>query len=253
MVPSAMHAEEMRRYLSDATGRPVRLRMNANLHSMISVRRDGTGPGLHVSLNRIFLDADSAVIAALAKFITRPSAEDRRLIRHFINSSSERIAAVALSQPRKRRIETGRTRGEHVNLQPRADDLNARYFANELKFRIIWGRGRQGEKRRQRHITLGTWNDRQRVIRIHPILDNPSVPLFFLDFVIYHEMVHIAVPTVVAQSGAAIHHSAEFRARERRFEHFQAAVTWEREWLDRLLRSWSGGKPLPVSACRADF
>lgn len=243
-----MHAEELRRYLAEATGKPIRLRMNANTHSMISARRDGTGPGLFISLNRIFLDADREVIEALPGFLTRSTAKDRLIIRRFINGSSDRIVAVAAAQPRRRRIPAGNARGEHINLQPRADDVNAKYFNNSLVFRILWGNKKEGT-RRQRHITFGTWNDRLRVIRIHPILDNPSVPLFFLDFVIYHEMLHIAIPTAVAENGHAIHHSREFRERERLFEHYAAAVAWEAKWLTPLLRAWSGGKPLPATAC----
>ncbi|MEO8377591.1 MAG: hypothetical protein ABI579_07960 [Candidatus Sumerlaeota bacterium] len=247
----SMHAEEMRRYLAEATGKPIRLRMNTNLHSMISARRDGTGPGIFLSLNRIFLAADPAVIAALPGFITRPTADNRRIIRGFINSSSQNIIAVASAHPRRRRSETGKTRGQHVNLQPRADDINVKYFNNSLEFRIIWGRGKMGE-RRQHTITFGTWNDRQRTIRIHPILDNPTVPLYFLDFVIYHEMLHIAIPTRVSTSGSAIHHGREFRERERMYDKYREAISWENRWLTPLLKQWAGGRPLPVTACVAE-
>jgi hypothetical protein len=240
----AIHAEELRRFLSETTGRPVRLRMNDNLHSLITTTRDGTGPGIRLSLHRMFLQADQSVISALAQFITAPTPDARRVIRCFINENRELIvSARGYSAPRRVK---GSAQGTHFNLDARATALNQHYFESKLNFGIIWGRGTRGG-RLQHHVTLGTWNERQQLIRIHPMLDNPHVPGFYLDYVIYHEMVHVAVPSQV-ESGRLMHHTDEFYALEQRYAHYLQAQRWERNWLRCLIRAWHGGNPLPSQA-----
>lgn len=241
----AIHAEDLRRFLAQATGRVVYLRINDNLHSLINARRDSTGLGIRVSLHRMFLEADQAVINALALFVSAPTPDARRIIREFINRNRERIVQARAIAPR--RAVRGTALGRRFDLQERADALNAEHFKGALNFRIIWGRPARGGKG-QRHVTLGTWNERQRIIRIHPMLDQDNVPAFFLDYIIYHEMVHIAVPSQVQDSGRLHHHTEDFYALERSYPRYVEARAWEQRWLPRLIRAWNGGTALPAAA-----
>lgn len=242
----AIHAEELRRYLAETTGRPISLRMNNNTHSLINARRDGAGPGIRVSLHRMFLQADEKVLKALARFVVSPTPEVRRTVREFINLNHEQIAVAPAPAPR--RSATGSSRGRVYNLRHRANDLNHQFFNDGLRYRIIWGRNSRGARRRQRHVTLGTWNDRQGLIRIHPMLDHPNVPTYFLEYIIYHEMVHIVVPAEIGPSGRRHVHTPAFYKLERRYPHYHFAIAWEKKWLPSLIREWGGGAPLPARA-----
>lgn len=243
-----IHAEELRRFLAEAAGRPVELRLNTNRSTMVSVRPDPRGVGLRVSLHRIFLDAEREVLDALADFTGSPSAESHRIIRVYIAENQHRAGQVDVySPPRPRR---GRARGKTHDLGARARALNDAHFGGALDFRIQWGAGRRGANRRQRHVTLGTWSLNQRTIRIHPMLDHPHVPQYFLDFIIYHEMVHIAVPSSVGGGGRLLHHGPEFRRLEACYPHYAEARRWEERWLSALIRSWNGGAALPARAAR---
>jgi len=238
-----IHAEDLRRYLATALGRPVELRMNNNTHSMVNVTRAGVG--VRVSLHRMFLEADAGMMETLAKFIHNPTPEVRSKIRAFIARHHGMVAkAQHAAPPRSIR---GTARGRRFNLEERARAINQRYFGGRLEYRIIWGRSiRAG--RRQNHVTLGTWNVRQQVIRIHPMLDLPGVPCFMVDFVIYHEMCHIAVPSKFSDTGRAHHHGPEFRALEAKYPDFARAHEWEARWLSGLIRAWNGGAALPAAA-----
>lgn len=241
----AIHAEELRRHLAESLGRPVTLKINDNTHSMISCRRDGAGPGLRVSLHRMFLTADEAMIATVISFCQGPTAKTREKIRTFIHNNRELITkSQAVSRPRLIR---GTAKGKAYDLGERARRLNASHFKGELDFRIIWGKNMRAG-RGQRHVTLGTWNERQRIIRIHPMLDNRAVPWYFLEFIVYHEMCHIVIPSHVDCSGRMVHHSREFRALERRYPHFERSIAWEARWLPQLIRWWNGGAELPAEA-----
>jgi hypothetical protein len=126
--------------------------------------------------------------------------------------------------------------GRHHDLHAIFDKLNARYFRNALRrYTITWGR-----KRRQRpkaYFIFGTIQEQDRIIRIHPLLDASWVPRWFLEFVIYHEMLHSVVPDIYDRKRRRrIVHTEEFAKREQRFPHYTRAQRWEAENLARFLR-----------------
>ena len=74
------------------------------------------------------------------------------------------------------------------------------------------------------------------MIRIHPLLDQPFVPRWFLEYVLYHEMLHSVVPDETNSAGRRRIHTAEFYRRERAFPRYRRARQWEDENLARFLR-----------------
>jgi hypothetical protein len=125
--------------------------------------------------------------------------------------------------------------GRFFNLRTVFTKLNTRYFGNSLKgYTILWGR-----KRRQRPkdcIVFGTIQEEDRVIRIHPLLDQAFVPQWFLEYVVYHEMLHAVVPDEYDPNGRRLVHHEKFLEKERRFWWFKRAKAWEEENLARFLR-----------------
>ena len=71
---------------------------------------------------------------------------------------------------------------------------------------------------------------------MHPSLDRPDVPGFFVDFIVFHEMLHQLFPSGDA-TGRRVHHPRAFRERERAFPVYEAALRWERENLRLLLKA----------------
>src|SRR5205823_1823507 len=83
--------------------------------------------------------------------------------------------------------------GTHFDLRPIFDRLNQRYFRGRLRgYKVMWGRRRRHRPRE--YFVFGTIQEEDRVIRINPSLDQPFVPLWFLQYVLYHEMLHSVVP-----------------------------------------------------------
>ena len=125
--------------------------------------------------------------------------------------------------------------GEFFDLREIFDRMNARYFNSALKrYKITWGRRRKLPPRE--YFVFGTIQEQDRVIRIHPLLDQPFVPEWFLEYVVYHEMLHAIVPDVPLPSGRRRVHTEEFTRRERQFPWFRRAQRWEEDNLDRFLR-----------------
>ena len=127
------------------------------------------------------------------------------------------------------------TEGRHFDLQAIFDRINARYFGNRLRsYTITWGRRRR--KRPASYIVFGSIQEEDRIIRIHPLLDREFVPRWYVDYVVYHEMLHAFVPDKHDAEGRRIIHHEGFLKRERKFRHYQAAIAWEQENLGRFLR-----------------
>ncbi len=239
-----MTETELRAWLSRAAGRPVTLRMNTNSSSIVDVRNGRRRGELKASVHRIFLDAPPEVLAALAGFMRTPTARDRAVVRSYI-AERHRDAPERAVRRKPRRV---RTLGEYYDLAPIASHVNESQFGGRLEYSITWGRRPQVRPRRQTNITLGLCQHADRHIRIHPILDDPDVPRFFLEYVVHHEMAHLAVPArVCGRTGRHHHHTPEFYAVERAYPRYCEAVHWQRKNLDRLMRKWcrSTGRSKP--------
>jgi len=85
------------------------------------------------------------------------------------------------------------TEGRYFDLRGLFNKLNARHFGNRLRgYKVVWGRKRR--ERPKEYFIFGTIQEEDRVIRINPWLDQKFVPLWFLEYILYHEMLHAVVP-----------------------------------------------------------
>jgi hypothetical protein len=204
----------------------VRLSVTDNRSTMVSFRR---GPStLTVRVHHMFLDAPDAVVRALADYAGRSSRSAGPVLDEYIRGMQPRIRQV-------RRAQEGvlEPRGRCFDLQEMFERLNARFFQGGIQARIGWGR--LPPRRRRKSIRLGVYDHQTREIRIHPALDRPEVPAFFVEFIVFHEMLHQLFPSS-GRSGRRVHHPRAFRDRERAFPLYAAALRWERENLRVLLR-----------------
>jgi hypothetical protein len=206
----------------------VRLTVHDNRSTMVSYRR---GPGeVHYRVHHMFLDAPHEVVRALAAFAgpARGPAARRRdagaRIDLFVKHNRARIGV-----PRMDRLQP---RGRAHDLQAIYDRLNAEFFAGGIEARIGWGNVRTG--RRRRTVKTGVYVQDARIIRIHPTLDRDAVPEFYVATVVFHEMLHQAVPAIEGD-GRRIVHGAEFRRRERAYPDYARARAWEEAHLHLLL------------------
>ena len=125
--------------------------------------------------------------------------------------------------------------GRYFDLKAIFDKLNAKFFRSSLRgYRVIWGRRRK--KRPKTYLVFASIQEEDRVIRVHPLLDAPFVPNWFMEYVLYHEMLHAMVPDEFGSNGRRCVHTESFRERERQFPYFRRARRWEAENLGRFLR-----------------
>jgi hypothetical protein len=104
----------------------------------------------------------------------------------------------------------------HHHLPSLATDIHRSYFFKVPPLPVRWG---QQISRKRRSIRLGSYNHQTAEIRIHPILNSPQVPAFFIQSVIHHEYLHHVLGP---------HHNRRFHAAERRFAYYREAQEWIR-------------------------
>ena len=124
--------------------------------------------------------------------------------------------------------------GRVYNLRKIYKRLNGVYFGGEVKARVEWGRARGQKARRSREF--GSYYYKERLIRVHPVLDQAWVPLHVIESVLYHEMCHQICPTEIIK-GRRHSHTKDFRRREREYVHYQGAENWMQANLQQLMRA----------------
>jgi hypothetical protein len=114
---------------------------------------------------------------------------------------------------------TTSARGRTYDLSDLFSELNTRYFGGSLERpRLSWSQ-------RPTRRVLGHHDHVHRTIIISKTLDNAAIPRFVVEYVLYHEMLHVKHPARVV-SGRTIYHGSAFRKDERLFERFDEALKW---------------------------
>jgi len=149
----------------------------------------------------------------------------------------KRITKRKICQPKlpmQRQLRFGHE-GRYFDLKAVCRKVNERYFGSRLRgYTIVWGRRRKQPPRS--YFVFGSIQEDDRIIRIHPLLDQRFVPGWFLEYVVYHEMLHAFVPDEFGPRGRRIVHTAQFKEREKKFRYYRRARLWETENLARFLQ-----------------
>jgi hypothetical protein len=209
-------------------GKTLELRLTDNRYSIISVRRGRECYKARV--HRMFAAAEPRLLRALARYIVHNDQRSSMLLSEFIEQNQGQIR----HQPPRARREVLRTLGRVHDLSAVFDRLNRRFFGGKLDLRITWGS--PCRRPAQRSIKIGAYLVEDRLIRVHPVLDQQIVPRFFIDWIVFHEMLH-GKHAIRQVGGRRCFHPPEFSREEKRFPDYERARQWERANLDRLL-SW---------------
>ncbi len=203
------------------------MELTDNAWTMVSYKR--IGGRLRFRVHHMFCSAPDEVVRALAGFTGRARKQHGRTIDSYIRKNRQLIKSSPPADPRALQ-----TRGVAHDLAELYSRLNAELFGNRIDARIGWGR--RAPDRHRRSIKMGVYFHDQRLIRIHPALDDERVPRVFVELVVFHEMLHQAIPPQGAEDGRRCVHGPEFRAAERKFPGYEEARAWEKAHLNLLLR-----------------
>jgi hypothetical protein len=211
-------------------GRPPRFRVEFYPYSSLSMTIRRREDLVIVRLSDLLQRAPLAVLESGAALI---------LSRLYRRRGSKALFAPYLAYARSDRtrkritkMRSGRVRlastgpqGQHFDLHTMFAGLNAKYFSGELQ------RPNIGWSARSWRRQFGCFDPGPNQILLNRRMDRPNVPHYAVEYVLFHEMLHVKHPT--RRSGCTLlSHSPEFRAEEKRFDEFQRA----RKVLDGLAR-----------------
>jgi predicted metal-dependent hydrolase len=183
----------------------------ANINNTIRLRQGR----LLVRLSDLLEGAPEAVLRAiahilLAKMYRQPidrgqAARYRRYL-----ASHEIVRKTHLVRQMRGRKQLRSARGHFYDLDAVFEDLNTRFFHGLLaRPRMSWS---QNKTRR----ILGHYDPAHNAIIISRIFDHFAVPHYVLEYIVYHEMLHLKHPVKLRGSRRCVH-SAEFQAEEKLF------------------------------------
>ncbi len=207
----------------------VRFRPYAKLRSRVRFDR-GSGCIL-ADLSDLTRDAPPRVLAALATMLLG------RLYRAPVSRRATRVYSRWLRTPetQARMLDARRARGRKQLLPPlgRAHDLEGLFDRlNRLHFGGSLRKPALGWSPQPARKQLGHYDPAHDAIAINPVLDSPEVPPLAVEYVLFHEMLHVKHPAELRRSGRCVH-TREFLDEERRFPRLEEALG--------ILRSLHGG------------
>jgi len=192
----------------------------ANVNNTIRLRQGK----LLIRVSDLLEGAPAPVLEAiahilLAKMYRRPvEASHATRYRRYVSSHEIVQQAHRVRQVRGRK-RLRPARGHVYDLDAIFDDLNTRFFHG------LMGRPRMSWSHAGPRTVLGHYDAAHNAIIISRIFDHTSVPRHVVEYIVYHEMLHLKHPVKLRGSRRCVH-SAEFQAEEKLFPLLSAAQAY---------------------------
>ena len=195
----------------------------ANINNTIRLRQGK----LLVRLSDLLEGAPEAVLRSiahilLAKMYRKPiEREHATRYRRYVASHAIRRKAHLVRQMRgRKRIVTAQ--GRTYDLDSIFEELNSRFFYGLLaRPQMTWSRDHARN-------SLGHYDPAHNAIVVSRVFDHPRVPRHAVEYIVYHEMLHLKHPVKLRGSRRCVH-SAEFQAEEKLFPQLEKAKRFLRQ------------------------
>ena len=198
----------------------VRFRRFTSLNTTIRLREGQ----IYVNLSDLLEGAPEPVVRAIAHILLA------KLYKKPINAAQnlryKRFAASAAVTRQTELIRHARgskryfgPEGRYYNLEEVFDSLNVRFFGGLLgRPELTWS-----EHHAKR--SLGHYDAAHNTIVVSRVFDRPSSPRYALEYLLYHEMLHLKHPVKLRGLRRCVH-SREFKAEEAQFPQLAQALAF---------------------------
>ena len=142
----------------------------------------------------------------------------REVYSAYIKSDAIRLKATESKRSRGRKVVTT-SKGRVYDLDEIFTAVNEQYFRPPIPKPVLtWSANKTFR-------ILGHQDATHEHIAISKSLDSKNVPRYVVEYVVFHEMLHIAHPTKHV-NGRRYNHTAAFKRDEEKFAHFEDAEKW---------------------------
>lgn len=184
------------------------------------IEPDGTA---RVQLHTAFRTAPDEALAQVAQLILcRTKKARRELPRGAFDAFVRALPKGAFNLPGARRgtAKAIAGPGKHRSLDESFARVNETYFAGRMaRPKLRWSPARA------RRI-LGTYREEADTLIVSQVFDSPKIPLWVLDYLMYHELLHKHLGVGRRADGKRCMHGPEFKRLERKYARYKDAVAF---------------------------
>lgn len=209
-------------------GRRLELHIHRNSSALMRFERSLFKTRLFI--HEAFVKAPEEIGEALGRFV-KSSARD-----HAASSILNGFVETIETKKDLRPLELLKV-GKVHNLEEAYARIHLEYFDNALDVAgITWF---STPVRKRRAITLGQFDSARRLVKINRVLDSEKCPTFFVDFVVFHELLHAKIPPVFDEKRRRrVIHGSDFRRAEKDFAFYKEAKAWQKEHFGAQIDKW---------------
>jgi hypothetical protein len=197
----------------------IRVRFCKFANANSSVRWDEAG--LAFRITDVLEGAPAAILESLANILmakllrrTVPRIHAERY-RRYLNRKEMRRSLQLVKQSRGRKFVSG-PKGDVYDLQEIFEELNLAHFHGWMAQPLL------GWSRRPSRVMLGHYDPSHNAIILSRLLDSVEVPRLAVEYVLFHEMLHLRFP-VEHRGARRCVHTREFKDAERQFPQLKEA------------------------------
>jgi hypothetical protein len=198
----------------------IRFRRFTSLNTTIRLREGE----IYVSLSDLLEGAAESVIRAIAHILLAKLY--KKEINQAHNTRYKRFASSAAVTKQTELIRGSRgskryfgPEGRYYHLEEVFDTLNMRFFGG------LMGRPELTWSEHHSKRSLGHYDAAHNTIVVSRVFDRPSSPRYAIEYLLYHEMLHLKHPVKMNGLRRCVH-SREFKAEERQFPQLKEAIAF---------------------------
>ncbi len=197
----------------------VHIKVKEYKSTYISVYKDRYN--IKISLHSLFLSAPQEIIDAIVNYSVKKDVLAFKEIKKYAANYFSKID-YSHKLDKKKLV----SKGKYYDLQQIYNNLNDIYFEGKLNLNITWFTTKY---RNFSHFTFGSYDKSVKLIKINYLLDSDKVPFYFINYVVYHEILHHIFPETIDENARRCHHGPDFKKKEKQFPYYKEAVYWEKK------------------------
>jgi len=212
-TPEEMLARVFHEFRPRTAAPQIRVRFCKFANANSFVRWDQAG--LEFRVTDVLEGAPATILESLAnilmaKLLRRPVPRiHAERYRRYLNRKEMRRSLQLVKQSRGRKFVSG-PKGDAYDLETIFEELNLAYFHGWMAQPLL------GWSRRPSRVMLGHYDPSHNAIILSRLLDNVRVPRLAVEYVLFHEMLHLRFP-VEHRGARRCVHTREFKDAERQF------------------------------------
>jgi hypothetical protein len=205
--------------------RKIDLELKDNRTVFLNSKKYQSG-GLRLILHKAFLFAPKYILLAVKDYVLFGRRKSLKVIRSFMEGYFQKRDYSRVLDKRSLRC-----RGEFYDLKEILLEVEKKYLGKEFEDLFITFFKKPNYRKFSR-ITFGSYSSELKLIKINEILDDLFFPKYFVEFIVYHEMLHHIHGEKRGRDGRRSVHTREFREAEKKYSHYEEAKRFEKDFFE---------------------